>query len=84
MLHGHSWMKTKHYSILSLFYYFSDQIITFRGSLSHNIFREACISSFPTNACSTKNNIPFPLFYLHGKWQINSLEIKCWQAKQDS
>ena len=29
----------------------------------------------PTNACSTENNIPFPLFYLRGKWPINSCAI---------
>ena len=40
-------------------------------------------SSLPTNACSTENNIPFPLFYLRGKWPINSCAIKCWQAKSD-
>ena len=52
---------------------------------SHTIIlRGAFISSLPTNACSSKNNIPFPLFYLRGKWQINSFEITCWQAKQDS
>ena len=31
------------------------------------IFRGARFSSLPTNACSTENNIPFPLFYLRGK-----------------
>ena len=29
-------------------------------------FRGARISSLPTNACSTENNIPFPLFYSRG------------------
>ena len=48
------------------------------------VFRRACISSLPTNVCSTENNIHFPLFYLPGKWTINSFEIKCWQAKHDS
>ena len=36
-----------------------------------------------TNACSTKTNIPFPLFYLRGKWSLNSFEIGCWQAKHN-
>ena len=31
------------------------------------VFRGARFSSLPTNACSTENNIPFPLFYLCGK-----------------
>ena len=31
------------------------------------VFRGARFSSFPTNACSTENNIPFPLFYLRVK-----------------
>ena len=31
------------------------------------LFRRARFSSLPTNACSTENNIPFPLFYLRGK-----------------
>ena len=32
----------------------------------------------PTNACSTENNIPFPLFYLRGKWPINScFSVSC-------
>ena len=31
------------------------------------------ISSLPTNACSTENNIPFPLFYLQGKWPIKKV-----------
>ena len=31
------------------------------------VFRGARISSLPTNACSTENNIPFSLFYLRGK-----------------
>ena len=39
-------------------------------------FREAHFSSLPTNACTTEDNIPFPLFI----WPINSCEIKCWQA----
>ena len=30
------------------------------------VFRGARFSSLPTNACSTENNIPFPLFYLRG------------------
>ena len=47
------------------------------------VFRGARFSSFPTNACSTENNIPFPLFYLRGKWPINSFEIKCWKTKHD-
>ena len=38
------------------------------------VFRGARISSLPTNACSTENNIPFPLFYSRGKWPINSLK----------
>ena len=46
--------------------------------------RAACISSLPTSACSPGNNIPFPLFYSHGMWPMNSFEIKCWQAKQKS
>ena len=40
------------------------------------VFRGARISSLPTNACSTENNIIFSLFYLRGKWPINSFEIK--------
>ena len=47
------------------------------------IFRGARFSSLPTNACSMENNIPFPLFYLRGKWPINSCAIKCWRAKRD-
>ena len=47
------------------------------------VFRGARFSSLPTNACSAENNIPFPLFYLRGKWQINICVIKCWQAKRD-
>ena len=47
------------------------------------IFREPHFSSLPMNACSTEDNIPFPLFYLRGKWPINSCEIKCWQAEHD-
>ena len=47
------------------------------------VFRGARFSSLPTNACSTENNIPFPLFYLRGKWTINRCAIKCWQAKGD-
>ena len=39
--------------------------------------REAHFSSLPTNACTTEDNIPFPLFI----WPINSCEIKCWQAE---
>ena len=31
------------------------------------VFRGARISSLPTNACSTENNIPFSLFYLRGR-----------------
>ena len=46
--------------------------------------RAACISSLPTRACSTGNNIPFPLFYSHGMRPKNSFEIKFWQAKQKS
>ena len=30
-----------------------------------------------------RNNIPFPLFRLRGKWPINIFETECWQAKQD-
>ena len=30
------------------------------------VFRRARFSSLTTNACSTENNIPFPLFYLRG------------------
>ena len=29
------------------------------------IFREACFSSLPTNACSTEDNIPFPCLANH-------------------
>ena len=47
------------------------------------VFREVRSSSLNTNGCSTENNIPFPLFYLCGKWPINSCAIKCWQAKND-
>ena len=47
------------------------------------VFRGARISSLPTTACSTENNIPFSLFYLRGKWPINNCAIKCWQAKHD-
>ena len=32
-----------------------------------DLFRGARLSSLPTNACSTKNNIPFSLFYSRGK-----------------
>ena len=46
---------------------------------------ESCTSPPPPpkKACSTKNNIPFPLFYLRGKWTLNSFEIGCWQAKHN-
>ena len=47
------------------------------------VFRGARFSSLSTNACSMENNIPFPLFYLRGKWPINSCAIKCWWAKRD-
>ena len=48
------------------------------------VFRGSRFSFLPTNACSTENNIPFPLFYLCGKWPVKRLcEIKCWQAKDD-
>ena len=30
------------------------------------VFRGAHVSSLPTNACSTENNISFPLFYSRG------------------
>ena len=36
------------------------------------VFRGARISSLPTNACSTENNIPFPLFNSLVKRPINS------------
>ena len=38
------------------------------------VFRGARVSSLPTNACSTANNIPFPLSYSCGTWPINSCE----------
>ena len=47
------------------------------------VFRGSCFSSLPTNTWSTENNIPFPLFYLRGKWPINSCAMKRWQAKLD-
>ena len=47
------------------------------------VFRGAHFSSLPSNTCSIKSNIPFPLFYLRGKWPINSCAIKCWRAKPD-
>ena len=47
------------------------------------IFRGALFSFLPTNTWSTENNIPFPLFYLRGKWPISSCAMKCWQAKLD-
>ena len=63
------------------------RLFSWAGSVlaSHTgVFRGARLSSLPTNACSTENNISFPLFYLHGKWPaINSREMKCWQAKHD-
>ena len=31
------------------------------------VYRVTRFSSLPTNACSTEDNIPFPLFYLRGK-----------------
>ena len=74
-------IQSYHYSIIFLIKLWGSKVA------SHTIiFRGARIPSLPTNACSTKSSIPFPLFYLHGtcKWQINSFEIKCWQAKQDS
>ena len=52
-------------------------------SSNAGVFRGASFSSLPINACSTENNIPFPLFYFRGKWPINSWAIKCWQAKRD-
>ena len=61
------------------------EFITAVQIASHSgVFRGARISSLPTNACSTEDNIPFPLLYSPGKWPINSFEIKCWQAKHDS
>ena len=48
------------------------------------VFKGARISTLPTNARSTKDNIPVPLLYSRGKWPINRFEIKCWQAKHDS
>ena len=44
---------------------------------SAGVFRGARFSFLPINAWSTENNIPFPLFYLHGKGPIESFEIKC-------
>ena len=42
------------------------------GVASHaGVFRGARISSLPTNACSTEDNIPFPLLHSRGKWPIN-------------
>ena len=35
------------------------------------VFRRARISSLPTNACSTEDNVPFPLLHSRGKWPIN-------------
>ena len=52
-------------------------------SLACRCFLGACFSSLCTNSCSTEDNFPFPLFYLSGKWPMNSCEIKCWQAKHD-
>ena len=52
-------------------------------SLACRCFRGARFSSLHTNSCSTEDKIPFPLFYLSGKWPINSCEIKCWQAKHN-
>ena len=38
------------------------------GVASHaGVFRGARISSLPTNACSTEDNIPFPLLHSRGK-----------------
>ena len=47
------------------------------------VFRGARFSSLPTNTWWTENNIPFPLFYLRGKWPSSSCAMKCWQAKID-
>ena len=47
------------------------------------VFRGARFSSPPTNACSTENNIPFPLLYLRGTWPIKSCAIKSRQVKHD-
>ena len=58
--------------------------IAYNLSASHTgVFRGASFSSLHTNACSTENNIPFPLSYLRGKWPMDSCEMKCWQAKHD-
>ena len=39
-----------------------------QGLASHaGVFRGARISSLPTNACSTEDNIPFPLLHSRGK-----------------
>ena len=37
----------------------------------------------PHKRLLNRNNIPFPLFRLRGKWSINIFEIECWQAKHD-
>ena len=50
------------------FFHDRGQATTTYDIASHaGIFRGARISSLPTNACSTENNIPFSLFYLRGK-----------------
>ena len=53
-------------------------------SLPRRRFGEIRISSLSSNACTTANNIIFPLFYSRGKLPISSFEIKCSQAKHDS
>ena len=59
-------IKMAHLSLLSLGMCFIPQSGTALASQA-DVFRGACISSLPTNACLIENNVPFPLFYSHGK-----------------
>ena len=46
-------------------------VISIISLASHaGVFRGVRFSSLLTNACSTENNIPFPLFYLRGNQQL--------------
>ena len=53
-----------------------NEVGTYFHLASHaGVFGGACLSSLPTNACSTKNNIPFPslanLIVLSKFWKVD-------------
>ena len=55
----------KHTSKLDLYTAVLDTV--FKLASHAGVFRGARISSLPTNACSTEDNIPFPLLHSRGK-----------------